>query len=127
MILREFDMAKAGKKSKTSLWTDGLDKTGVREALEDATVDAYDEYEKHTGLLTAIQDELKFPFQVQVIGETVTVVDMEWPKNDEFGLDLIVERNGQRHHIEARSVNLLPPLPNGYLYLAAYLDWRRGL
>jgi hypothetical protein len=45
----------------------------------------------------------------------------------EFGLDLVVERNGQRHRIEARSVNLLPPFPDGHLYLAAYLDWRRRL
>jgi hypothetical protein len=62
-----------------------------------------------------------------VVGETVTVVDMEWPENDEFGLDLVIERNGQRHRIEARSVNLLPPFPDGLLYLAAYLDWRRLL
>jgi hypothetical protein len=120
-------MAKTGKKSKTRLWTDGLDKTEVHEALENATVDAHDEGERHTGLLTAIQDELAFPFQVQVLGETVVVVDMEWPENDEFGLDLVVERNGQRHRIEARSANLLPPFPEGHLYLAAYLDWRRRL
>jgi hypothetical protein len=120
-------MAKAGKTSRTRIWTDGLDETGVREALDDATVDANGEHEQHTGLLAAIQDELAFPFHVQVLGETVTVVDMEWPENDEFGLDLVVERNGQRHRIEARSVNLLPPFPDGHLYLAAYLDWRRRL
>ena len=120
-------MAKSGKRAKTQLWTDGLDKADVEQALEDATVDAYGDEEQHTGLLTAIQDELEFPFQVQVLGETVTVVDMEWPENDEFGLDLVVERNGQRHRIEARSVNLLPPFPKGHLYLAAYLDWKSRL
>jgi hypothetical protein len=120
-------MAKTGKKSKTNLWTDNLDKAEVHEAMENATVDAYGEYEQHTGLLTAIQDELQFPFKVEVLGETVTVVDMEWPKNDEFGLDLVVERNGKLHRIEARSANLLPPYPEGHLYLAAYLNWKRGL
>lgn len=117
-------MAKSGKKSSTVRWTDGLDETEVEEALENATVDANGEDEQHTGLLTVIQDELAFPFQVQVLGETVTVVDMAWPENDEFGLDLVVERNGQRHRIEARSVNLLPPFPDGHLHLAAYLNWR---
>jgi hypothetical protein len=120
-------MAKADKKAKSHLWTDGLDKADVRQALKDATVDAYGEDEQHTGLLTAIQDELDFPFQVQALGETVTVVDMEWPERDEFGLDLVVERNGERHRIEARSVNLLAPYPKGHLYLAAYLDWKRSL
>ncbi len=122
-------MAKSGKKSRTSRWTDELDETEVQEALENTTVDAYGEYEQHTGLLTAIQDELAFPFQVRVLGETVAVVDMTWPENDEFGLDLVVERNGQRHPIEARSVNyILPPVTRkGHLYLAAYLDWRGRL
>src|SRR5690349_6585505 len=62
------NMAKSGKKPKTARWTDELDKDEVDEALENATVDAHDEYERHTGLLTAIQDELAFPFQVQVLG-----------------------------------------------------------
>jgi hypothetical protein len=120
-------MAKAGKKTKTQFWTDGLDKADVEQALEDATVDAYGDDEQHTGVLTAIQDELEFPFQVQVLGETVTVVDMEWPENDEYGLDLVVERNGHRHRVEARSADLLPPFPKGHLYLAAYLDWKSRL
>ena len=46
-------------------------------------------------------------------------------KNDGFGLDLVCERNGQRHRIEARSVELLEPLPVGHLFLAAYLAWKR--
>jgi hypothetical protein len=120
-------MAKSGRKEKTHLWTDSLDEADVEKALEDATVDANGEDERHSGLLSAIQDELEFPFQAQVLGETVTVVDMEWPESDEFGSDLVIERNGQRHRIEARSVNLLPPLPKGHLYLAAYLDWKSRL
>jgi hypothetical protein len=50
---------------------------------------------------------------------------MEWPENDEFGLDLVCERNGVKHRIEARSVELLEPLPKGHLFLAAYLAWKR--
>ena len=37
------------------------------------------------------------------------------------GLDLIVELNRQKHRIEARSVELLPPLPQGAEVLAAYV------
>ncbi len=69
-------MAKAGKKSKTNHWTDRLDKAEVDEAMDEATVDAYGEEEQHTGILTAIQDELEFPFKVEALGETVIVVDM---------------------------------------------------
>ncbi len=126
-------MAKSSKARSVSTktveidWTQGLDNQAVLEALEEATVDAYDEYEQHLGLLTVIGDELAFPFKAKVLGEVVNVVDMEWPKNDEFGLDLVCERNGERHRIEARSVLLLKPFPDGHLFLAAYLDWKRRM
>ena len=120
-------MAKAGKNSLSPQWTEKLDRAEVQEAMDDAQIDCYGEYEQHTGLLTMIQNVLALPFNAQVLGDTVEIVAVEWPENDEFGLDLIVERNGQRHRIDARSVDLLPPFPKGHLYLAAYLDWRRGL
>ena len=118
----------AGKpKSKpgSGKWTDGLDPQDVEQALEQATVDAYDEYEQHTGLLTMVQDQVVFPVRARVRGEEVDVVDMEWPEDDEFGLDFVCERGGKRHGIAARSVELIPPLPEGHLYLAASLAWKR--
>ena len=113
-------------KSKTGgrSWTQELDEQQVCEALEEATVDANGVDEQHSGLLSVIGDELAFPFRAKVLGEVVSVVGMEWPKGDEFGLDLVCERNGERHRIEARSVELLKPLPEGHLFLAAYLDWK---
>ena len=124
-------MAKKSKppaKSKPhakSAWTDRLDGEEVQSAYEDATVDAYGEDEQHSGLLTMIQQELVFPFRATILGDDVTIVDMEWPEDDQYGLDLVVERKGTRHRIEARSVQLTKPLPEGHLYLAAYLDWKR--
>jgi len=119
-------MAKSSKsKGRCSSWTTRLDEEKVQEALEEATVDCYNDSEQHTGLLTMIEQELAFPFPARVLGETVSVVGMEWPEDDEFGLDLVCERNGERHRIEARSVELLEPLPKGHLFLAAYLAWKR--
>ena len=113
------------KKATSSDWTATLDSEAVEEAIEEATVDANGVDEQHSGLLNTIQDELQFPFSAKVLGETVTIVDMEWPDNDGYGLDLVVERSGQRHRIEARSVELLHPLPEGHLFLAAYLAWKK--
>ncbi|HPM84970.1 MAG TPA: hypothetical protein PLF81_29910, partial [Candidatus Anammoximicrobium sp.] len=111
---------KPKSKSGSGKWMEGLDPKEVKEALDEATVDAYGEYEQHTGLLTMVQDQVVFPFRARVLGEEVDVVDMEWPEDDEFGLDLVCERGGKRHRVEARSVELIPPLPDGHLYLAAY-------
>jgi hypothetical protein len=51
-------MEKADNKTKPLAWTFGLDESDIREAFDEATVDCHDTYEQHTGLLTAIQDEL---------------------------------------------------------------------
>jgi len=108
-------------------WTAALNKAQVQEAFENAIIDAYGDSEQHSGLLTMIENEVKFPFPAKVMGESVAVVGMEWPEDDEFGLDLVCERGGRRHRIEARSVDLVPPFPEGHLYIAAYLDWKRNL
>jgi hypothetical protein len=52
---------------------------------------------------------------------------MQWPDDDPFGLDLVCERNGHKHRVDARSVELIKPLPEGAVFLAAYLDWRSRL
>jgi hypothetical protein len=106
-------------------WTDGLDPKDVEEAMDEATVDAYGESEQHSRLLTMVEDELAFPFRARVLGEEVEVVDMEWPEDDESGLDLVCQRGGKRHRIEARNVELILPLPAGHLCLAAYLAWKQ--
>jgi hypothetical protein len=120
----ESNMPKATK-TRTKPWTDNLDPDAIQAALEDAVVDAYDDDEQHAGLLTMVENELKFPFRARVLGEEVVVVGFEWPERDEFGLDLLCERKGVQQRVEARSVELLKPYPAGHLYLAAYLEWKR--
>lgn len=113
------------KKSTATRWIDGLDVEAINEARENACVDAYGEYERHTGFLTALEEELKFPFPAKALGDNVSVVAMEWPEDSEFGLDLVIERHGDKHRIDARSLELVKPFPDGHLTLAAYLQWRR--
>ena len=67
---------------------------------------------------------MAFPWQASVLGDTAIVVGVEWPDNDRLGIDLVVEKNGKQSRIEARSVEMLPPYPEGHLYLAAYLLWK---
>lgn len=119
-------MAKRAAKAKRATdWIEGLDAEAVEAAHEDATVDAYDEYEQHTGFMTALEELLAFPFSAKVMGETLQVTGMEWPEGDSFGLDLLVERNCESHRMDAKSVELVKPFPDGHLTLAAYLKWRR--
>ena len=113
------------KPSSPTAWIDTLEPQDIAAAYEEATVDAHDEEELHTGLMTAIEESLVFPFTAKVMGQVVDIVGSEWTEQDEFGLDLVVDIDGQRHRMAAQSVELIPPLPDGAVCLAAYLDWRR--
>jgi hypothetical protein len=108
-------------------WYDELDKADIDAAFEEATVDCYGEGEQASGLFCALYDELICPWQAKVLGEVVTVVDVEQAANDPYGIDVVIDRNGALHRIEARSVEPLKPLPDGHLILAAYLRWKRNL
>ena len=119
-------MAKSTKRNSGGItWHHRLDEGLVRDAMNEATVDAHDKSEQHCGLFYAVTEEMAFPFPARVLGETVSVIGTEWPEGDEFGIDLICERNGEQHRVDARSVDLLEPLPEGHLFLAAYLAWKR--
>lgn len=118
-------MARSKKRAAESAWYKSLDEDAVRQAIEEATVDAYSDSEQHNSLFDAIEQELAFPFPARVLGEKVSVVAVEWPEGDELGIDLICERKGEQHRVEARSVELLDPLPEGHLFLAAFLTWKR--
>ncbi len=120
-------MPRKRKLERPSAWTRALDDADVSAALEDATVDAYGESEEHSGLLTLIEDELQFPFRARILGEEVSIVGMEWPDDDSFGLNLICETGRKKYLVEARSFKLIAPFPKGHLYLAAYLEWKSRL
>lgn len=117
------------KKSKPNdrRWFSELDVNAIRSAMDEATVDAYDPEEQISGLFNVLVDELEFPFQVSVLGEKLTATNIEMARGDNLGLDLLVDRNGQTYRIEVRSVELVEPLPEGHLTLAAYLHWKKCL
>jgi hypothetical protein len=96
------------------------------ELIEEATVDCYNEDEEHSGLLTMVQDNVVCPFRAKVIGEEVTVVDLEWPKSV-YGLLAVCERNGKKHRVDIDSLEWVKPLPEGFEWIEAYLLWRGGV
>jgi hypothetical protein len=94
------------------------------EMIEEATVDCYND-EEHSGPLTMVQGNVICPFRSKVIGEEVTVVDLEWPKSG-YGLLAVCERNGKKHRVDIDSLEWVKPLPEGFEWIEAYLLWRGG-
>lgn len=94
--------------------------------IAEATVDCYGEDEEHSGLLTMIEDNVVCPFRAKVIGEEVTVVELEWPKSG-YGLLAVCEHKGKKHHVDVSSLEWVKPRPEGFEWIEAYLLWRGGV
>ena len=51
-------------------------KERLRELIEEATIDCYNEEEQQVGFMTAIEENVVCPFKATVIGEEVEVVEL---------------------------------------------------
>ena len=96
----------------------------ISEAFQEATVDAYDDHEQFMSLFYTIEEELDFPFTAKLAGDIVSIVGIEQSEHDSLGLDLVCETGGKRYLIAARSVEMTNELPEGQIFLAAYLNWK---
>ncbi len=104
-------------------WLQALDPDDVDDAIEEACVDCYGQEEQCSALVEMAGQELAFPFPARVMGETVEVVDSASSQYDPQGMDLVVVHKGKQYAIAAHSVELVKPLPDGHLFLAALLQW----
>ena len=89
--------------------------------VEEATVDAYGDEEQLYGLLVMLQDNLKLPFETEVLGVTVEVVEV-----DLFQESSIVATCKRGHHQQVIPVTALPlpsPPPEGTEWIEAYRHW----
>lgn len=112
------------KKKSSQPWWKSVDSDEIREALEEATVDCYDEPEQIMGLAGMVDSELEFPFAAIAMGQAVSVTGAAESQHDATGLDLTCEFQGKEYPLPATHVELVEPLPEGHRYLAAYLEWK---
>ena len=106
------------------LWWKHNSAENIAEAFRDGTVDAKGDHEQIMSLFYSIEEELEFPFAATLAGDSVSIVGVEQSEVDPLGLDLVCEKNGKRYSVAARSVELTSDLPEGQIFLAAYLDWK---
>ncbi len=97
----------------------------LQELIQEAIVDAYDEYEQHTGFLTMIEDNVVCPFKAKVIGETVEITEFKWPESG-LGLKTICKHKGKTYPIDITSLEWTDPLPEGFEWIEAYFEWFKG-
>jgi hypothetical protein len=98
----------------------------LRELIEEATVDCYNESEEHMGLMNMIEENVICPFNAKVIGEEVEVVELRAPEAG-YGLDAVCRYKDKDYKIDVNSLEWIKQKPEGYEWIEAYHLWRSTL
>src|SRR4051812_26517337 len=89
--------------------------------VEQATVDAYDEYEQRSGFHVMIADHLAVPFETNVLGVEVTVKKIDLLPGS--GLVAICVHGRHRQAIGILDLPMPTPRPDGSEWIDAYRRW----
>ena len=114
-------MGKKGTRTEQNL---GFSEEHLDELVEEAIVDAYGESEQTTGFYTMLEDNLRLPFETQILGVAVTVESIDFSGDDE--LVAVCRKGRARQKISLLELPLPSPPPEGAEWIAAYCYWRRA-
>ena len=89
--------------------------------VEQATVDAYDEYEQLASFHVVIEEHLAVPFRAAVLGVEVTVTKIDVLPGS--GIVAICSRGKDRQAIGILDLPLPTPPPAGAEWIDAYRRW----
>jgi len=101
-----------------------VNKARLKELVDEATVDAYNEDEQRVGFLTMIQEHLDVPFETEVLGVPVQVTSVDF--NDAEEIVAICKRGAQVQRIPVVDLPLPKPPPEGFEWIEAYRFYQHG-
>jgi hypothetical protein len=99
-----------------------LSKARLAEMIEEATVDAYGEYEQTTGWFTMIDQTLAVPFETTVLGVPVTVERIDLNASEQ--IVAVCRRGRNRQALPILDLPMPSPPPEGAEWIEAYRQWR---
>lgn len=113
-------MPKATKR-KPRRWPPG--KAELDRLIAEAIVDAYDESEHRVGFYTMLEENLRLPFETEVLGVSVTVERIDMTGDEQI---VAICRHGRsKQSIPVLDIPLPKPLPEGAEWIEAYRRWAR--
>ncbi len=106
------------RNSKKGKELEALDKL-----IEEITVDAYGDDEQLWAFRQAFEDDVALPADGFVIGEPVSVMEVDYDGNERRGLTVKCRRENGAEYVVALSEIVLPQASAGARYIAAYRRW----
>ena len=99
-----------------------ISKARLKEMIEQATVDAYNESEQITGWFTMIDENLAVPFETTVLGVQVSVERLDLNHSEQ--IVAVCTRGRSRQSLPILDLLLPTPSPDGAEWIEAYRWWR---
>lgn len=99
------------------------DLDALDEMIEEIIVDAYGDDEKLWDFRQAFEDNIELPADGFVIGEPVSVIEIDYDGNERRGLTAKCRREDGSEHVVAVSEVGFPQASAGVNYIAAYRKW----
>lgn len=103
-------------KKSTKFTAEYLDKL-----IEEATTDAYSESEQAGGFFAMIEENLSLPFTTQVLGQEVTVTNVDITRRDQIVAICVHGKSTQA--IPILDLQMSDPPPAGVEWIDAYRRW----
>jgi hypothetical protein len=110
-----------GKKKKKTT----TDPERLRELIEEATVDCYNEEEQYEGVRIMVVDNVVCPFSAKMIGETVEVTALEEARTGR-GVMAVCRYKDKDYRIDINSLEWSDDRPEGFEWIEAYFEWQKG-
>ena len=105
-----------------------IDETRIRELLDEATVDCYNEDEEFMGVLVSLQDNLSFPMRATLAGAPVEVQGIDDQRSSlHRGIVAEIEREGQVYYVSLADLEFVKPDEMSAEWLAMYRWWVKTL
>ena len=101
----------------------GHDLAVLDQLIEEITVDAYGDDEQLWAFRQVIEDEVSFPCDGFVIGEPVSVVEIDYDGNERRGLTARCRRVDGSEHVMAATEVVFPRRSSGARFIACYRKW----
>ena len=95
----------------------------LNDLVDQITVDAYNDDEQLWAFRQVIEDEIDLPADAFVLGEPVTVMEIDYDGNERRGLTAKLRREDASEHIVSASDLIFPEGSKGADYMAAYRTW----
>ena len=101
----------------------GKELDALDEMIAEITVDAYGDDEQLWAFWQACEDNVELPADGFVIGEPVSIIEVDYDGNERRGLTARCRREDGSEHVVAASDVVFPQASAGAQHIAAYRKW----